>query len=46
MFILDQRVSISSNSSIALRRPSIDEDDKIRVNKSNIYYEDYIDLKN
>jgi len=46
MFILGQRASISNTSSIALRRLSIDEDDKIRINKSNVYYEDRIDLKN
>jgi len=45
MFVLDQRVSIPSNSSIASRQLSIDEDDKIRINKPNVYYEDRIDLK-
>ncbi len=46
MFVLDQRASISNTSSLALRRFSIDEDDKIRINKPNIYYEDRIGLKN
>ena len=46
MFVLDQRVSISSTSLITLRWLSINKDDKIRINKSNVYYEDQIDLKN
>jgi len=46
MFILDQRVSILSTSSIILRRLSIDKDDKIRVNKLEVYHKDQIDLKN
>ncbi len=45
MFILGQRAPISSNSSIAPRRPSIEEDDKIRINKLDVYHEDQIDLK-
>jgi len=46
MFILGQRASISSISSLASRRFFIEEDDKIRINKPDIYYEDRIDLKN
>jgi len=46
MFILDQRALISSISLTISRRLSIDKDDKIRINKSNIYHEDRIDLKN
>jgi len=46
MSILGQRVSTLSTSSLASRRPSIGEDNKIRINKPNIYYEDRIDLEN
>ncbi len=46
MFVLNQRISISNNSLIALRRLSINEDDKIKINKLNVYYEDCIDPKN
>jgi hypothetical protein len=46
MFVLGQRASISSISSTASRRLSSDEDDKIRINKLDVYYEDRIDLKN
>ncbi len=46
MFILNQRVSILNTSSLALRRSSIMKNDKIKINKLNIYYEDYIDLEN
>ncbi len=46
MSVLDQRVSTSSTSSLASRRFSIDEDDKIRINKSDVYYKDRIGLKN
>ena len=45
MFILDQRTFISNISSLASRRLSIIKNDKIRINKSNIYYKDCIDLK-
>jgi len=45
MSVLGQRASISSISSSASRRPSIDEDDKIRINKLDVYYEDRIGLK-
>jgi len=45
MFILDQRVSISNTSLLASRRLSIDKDNKIKINKPNIYYEDRINLK-
>jgi len=46
MSVLDQRVSISSTSLLASRRPSIDKDDKIRINKLDVYHKDRIDLKN
>ncbi len=46
MSILDQRAPILNNSSTILRQLFIKEDDKIRMNKSNVYYEDRIDLKN
>jgi len=46
IFILDQRASILNTSLLALRRLSINEDDKIRINKLDIYYEDRIDLEN
>ena len=46
MSILDQRVSISNISLIVLRRLLIIKDDKIKINKLNIYYKDYINLKN
>ena len=46
MFVLNQRVFISNNSSKTSRRLSIDKDDKIRINKLDVYYEDRIDLKN
>jgi len=46
MSVLDQRASILSTSSLASRRLSIDEDDKIRINKLDVYHEDQIDLKN
>ncbi len=46
MFILDQRAFILSTSLLILRRLLIIRDDKIKINKLNIYYKDYIDLKN
>ncbi len=46
MSILDQRVFILNTSSLASRQSSIEKNDKIRINKSNIYYEDRIDLEN
>ncbi len=46
MSILDQRVSILSINLLVLRRLLIIKDNKIKINKSNIYYKDYIDLKN
>ncbi len=45
MSVSGQRAPISSSSSTASRRPSTDEDDKIRINKSDIYHEDRIGLK-
>jgi len=46
MFVLNQRVSILNTSSLASRRFFIKRDDKIRINKSNIYHKDRISLKN
>ena len=46
MFISSQRVSTSNISSIALRQLFVNEDDKIRINKFNVYYEDRIGSKN
>jgi len=46
MFILDQCVFILSISLSILRQSLIMKDDKIRINKSNIYYKDRIDLEN
>ena len=46
MFVLDQRASILSNSLTTLRRFSINKDDKIKINKLNVYYKDRINLKN
>jgi len=46
MFILDQRASISSTSLTTLRRLFVDKNDKIKINKLNVYYEDRIDLEN
>jgi len=46
MFILDQCVSILNTNLLTSRRFSINKNDKIKINKSNIYYEDRIDLKN
>jgi len=46
MFVLNQRVSILSNSLTTLRQLSINEDNKIKINKSNVYHKDRIDLKN
>jgi len=46
MFVSDQRASISSSNLTASRRLSVNEDDKIRINKLDVYYEDRIDLKN
>jgi len=40
MFVLDQRVSILSISLLVLYQLLISEDNKIRINKSNVYYED------
>ncbi len=40
MSILGQRVPISSNSLLTSRQLFVDEDDKIKINKSNVYYED------
>ncbi len=45
MSILNQRVSILSTSSLISRRLLIIKDDKIKINKLDIYYKDYINLK-
>ncbi len=45
MFVLSQRVSILSTSLLASRRLSIIKNDKIKINKFNIYYKDCIDLE-
>jgi len=46
MFVLDQRVSIPSTSSLASRQLSNMRDDKIKINKLDVYHEDRIGLKN
>jgi hypothetical protein len=46
MSVLGQRASISSTSLLASRRHSNDEDDKIRINKLDVYHKDQIGLKN
>ncbi len=46
MFVLNQRASILSTSLTTSRQLSINEDNKIRINKSNVYHKDQIDLKN
>jgi len=46
MSILGQRASTLSTSLLASRRLLIIRNDKIRINKSNIYHEDRIDLEN
>ncbi len=46
MSILGQRASTSNTSSLASRQSSIMGDDKIRINKPNIYHEDRIGLEN
>ncbi len=46
MFVLNQCVSILNTNLSTLRRSLVIRDDKIRINKLNIYYEDRIDLEN
>jgi hypothetical protein len=46
MFVLNQRTSILNTSLITLRQFSINTNDKIRINKSNVYYKDRINLEN
>ncbi len=46
MFVLDQCVSILSTNLLILRQLSIIRDDKIKINKPNIYYEDRTSLEN
>ncbi len=46
MFVLNQRVFISNNSLTTSRRSFVNKDDKIRINKLDVYHEDRIDLKN
>jgi len=45
MFVLNQRAFILNTSSSTLRQLLIIRDDKIRINKLDIYYKDRIDLK-
>ncbi len=45
MSILDQRIFTLNTSLLVLRQSSIIKDDKIKINKLNIYHEDCIDLK-
>jgi len=45
MFVLGQRASIPSNSLLVSRRSTFSEDDKIKINKLDVYHEDRIDLK-
>jgi len=45
MSVSGQRAPTPSNSSTAPRRPSIDGDDKIRVNKPDVYHGDRIGLE-
>jgi hypothetical protein len=46
MSILDQRAFILNTSLIVSRRLFVNEDDKIRINKLDVYHKDRIDLKN
>jgi hypothetical protein len=46
MFVSGQRASILSISLLASRQLSNMKDDKIRINKLDVYHEDYIGLKN
>ena len=45
MFVLDQRAPISNTSLSTSRQLSNMRDDKIRINKFNVYHEDRIDLE-
>ncbi len=46
MFVLNQRAFILNTSLLTLRRLLIIKDNKIKINKLDIYYKDCIDLKN
>ncbi len=46
MFILDQRIFILNINLLVLRQLLIIKNNKIKINKLNIYYKDYISLKN
>jgi len=46
MFILNQRVFISNINLLVLCQLLIIKDNKIKINKFDIYYKDCIDLKN
>jgi hypothetical protein len=46
MFVLNQRVFILNTSLIVLRRFFVNKDDKIRINKLDIYYKDRTSLEN
>jgi len=45
MSVSGQRAPTSSTSSTAPRRPSNGEDDKVKINKPDVYHEDQIGLK-
>jgi len=45
MFVLNQCASILNINLLTLRRSSIIKDDKIKINKLDIYYEDRINLE-
>jgi hypothetical protein len=45
MFVLGQRAPTPSSSSIAPRRPSVGGDDKIRINKPDVYHGDRTGLE-
>jgi len=46
MSVLNQRISILNISLLASRQLLNMKDDKIRINKLDVYYKDCIDLKN
>ncbi len=46
MFVLDQRASILNINLTTLRQLFVNKDDKIRINKLDVYHKDQIDLKN
>ena len=46
MFVSNQRAFTPNTSLLASRYFFINKDNKIKINKSNIYYEDYTSLEN